>query len=160
MEPFMQRTIDTFLATSALGNEVEIIACLDGPMQPEPHPHPQVRSVRLPEPKGMRAAINAGLRIAEGEYVAKMDAHCAFAPGFDKAMLDAMESNDWLMVPRRYSLDDSIWKPVKLNFPRDRHFLKYPEPDHIMSPHHYRVDDSGEELVDTMSFQGSCWLAH
>jgi len=34
----------------------------------------------------MRGAINVGLKKAKGKFIMKCDAHCAFAPGYDKIM--------------------------------------------------------------------------
>ncbi|HEY6021125.1 MAG TPA: glycosyltransferase family 2 protein, partial [Candidatus Paceibacterota bacterium] len=154
-EPYLQRTIDSFLENSALSGEVEVIAVIDGPwMQGTIKEDSRVRVIQTPKTKGMRSSINAGLEAAHGDYVLKADAHCAFAPEFDRVMVENCEDN-WLVIPRMYALDDALWKPTKTRWPRDHHYLQFPFPQGRMAPYHYRWGTD-----DTMSFQGSCWLAH
>lgn len=160
-EPLLQRTIDSFLAASELGGEVEIIAALDGPYMDAPVGNGMVKCVRLGEPQGMRGAINAGLAIAKGDYVMKLDAHCSFGQGFDRIMLEAME-DDWLMIPRRFPLDDTVWKPTKIGWPRDYHYIHLQDRSsfgEVMTPQRWPKRNDDLEIDDTMTFQGSCWLA-
>lgn len=158
-EPYLQRTIDSFLDNSALDGEVEVIAVIDGPWMPqEVKADKRVKVIQAPQTRGMRASINAGLEAAQGEYVLKADAHCAFGLGFDKIMVENCEP-DWLAIPRMYALNDALWEPTKMRWPRDHHYLQFPVPHGRMAPYHYRPNAIGE-IVDTMSFQGSCWLAH
>lgn len=159
-EPFLQKTIDSFLEVSELV-DVEVIAALDGPTMAEPKGDKRVRSVRLPEPRGMRAAINAGLEAATGDYVMKIDAHCTFGPGFDRIMLENCEE-DSLLIPRRYSLDDINWLPMTRKPFRDYHFLHFPVQTrygYSMAPLDW-IGKDGPEIDETMAFQGSCWLAN
>jgi len=159
-ELFMQRTIDSFLAASELGYDVEIFAVLDGPWMDEPTGDRRIKVIRLPEPLGMRGAINAGLAEATGEYVMKLDAHCAFDQGFDRKMLESCADN-WLVIPRRFSLDDIKWTMSKRKPARDYHYLAFPMQayGYSMTPQVWAKKD-GPEIDDTMSFQGSCWLAN
>ena len=156
-EPYMQRTIDSFLEASRLANDVEIIAVLDGPWITGLTHDSRVKQVMLKEPQGMRGAINAGLSYATGDYILKVDAHCAFAPGFDKTMIEACQ-DDWLMIPRRYSLNDALWGPQKINDPRDYHYLLYPAAGQ-MTPHNWGCQHK-PWIDDTMTYQGSCWMAN
>jgi hypothetical protein len=69
--------------------------------------------------------------------------------------------DDWLVIPRRYSLDDINWTSYKEKWPRDYHYLLYPFPNVIMTPHNMKMKGREKyEIDDTMSFQGSCWLAN
>ena len=161
-EPFLQKTIDSFLAASDLGCDVEVLAVLDGPWMKEPNSDKRVKVIRLPEPKGMRGAINAGLAEATGEFLMKLDAHCAFDQGFDKKMIESY-SDDRLLIPRRYSLDDINWciKAHRMKWPHDYHYLTFPTPGYtLMTPQGYIRNDRPETIDDTMTFQGSCWLAN
>ena len=99
----------------------------------------------------------------------KTDDHCLFAPGFDKVLMDNMEDN-WLVIPRRYSLDAENWK-VEDNpkGPRDYHYLCFPQQgkDHDWGMHGVEWPQRTKERSDpkydidnTMSFQGSCWFAN
>lgn len=156
----MQKTIDSFIENSDLGGDLEVIAALDGSYMEEPKPHPLVKSVRTPEYQGMRGAINAGLSVAQGEYVCKVDAHCAFAPGFDRNMVETCADN-WLLIPRRYSLEDSTWDKIDTKPVKDYHYLTFPDPGGWTAPQIWIRRDRDEfDLDDTMTFQGSCWLAN
>jgi hypothetical protein len=51
----------------------------------------------------MREAINSAVRIAKGEFIMKMDAHCLIDKGFDEKMTAVCEYNT-VIIPRRYRL--------------------------------------------------------
>ena len=150
-EPYLQATIDS-LKTNAVG-EIEIIPVLD----------------RVPFNFGMRYCINKGLAQAKGEYIMKVDAHCSFAPGFDKVLIDSCQEN-WLMIPRRYSLDEVNWTKNETRPIRDYHFLSYPfghESNYTVGIFSWdwlargkARSDPKYNIDDTMTFQGSCWLAN
>ena len=155
----MQRTINSFLQASELGGDVEILPVLDGPWIKNPIDDSRVWPIRLKPARGMRAAINAGLSEASGDYIMKVDAHCAFAPGFDRIMLENCQ-DDQLVIPRRYALDDILWAPDKVDSPRDYHYLLYPANGQMTIHHWERQGDPELEIDDTMTFQGSCWIAN
>lgn len=167
-EPFLDKTIDSLL-NSCVG-DVEILVVFDGSeglgLSDQDQSHqvvpvkkdPRVKTIVI-ERVGMRGAINTGLANATGDHIMKCDAHCLFAKGFDKVLIDSCDEN-WLIVPRRYSLDEISWERNEKNPIVDYHFLNFPIKTHYgyaMSPHGYRLPDSSD---DTMSFQGSCWLAN
>lgn len=149
--------------------DIEIIVNVD-----EKWPEPLVNDKRVTythpsTPKGLRAGVNTGLALAKGEYVMKTDDHCLFAPGFDEALKkDCAE--DWLVIPRRYSLDAENWKINESRPFRDYHYLCYPQKgkEHDWGMHgvewNQRTDERKDkpeyEIDDTMSFQGSCWFAN
>ena len=94
----------------------------------------------------------------------KCDAHCSFAEGYDE-VLQAECDVDWVVVPRRYSLDPVRWAMV--DAPRDAHYLGYPfhHPDKPPGLHGLtwkaRADERQHVLLDDeMSSQGSCWFMH
>jgi glycosyltransferase involved in cell wall biosynthesis len=160
-DPFMQRTIDTLLDTSELDGEIEVIAVVDGSWLATPlKEDSRVTVIQFDENRGMRAAINAGLAKAQGRFIMKVDAHCCFDQGFAKSMVENC-AEDWMLIPRRYSLDDVNWTANKAKPTRDYHYLLYPSSGMVMTPHDYpRLDRNGIEIDDTMSFQGSCWVAN
>ena len=112
----------------------------------------------------MRAAINAAAQIGKGEYLMKVDAHCSFASGFDEA-LTADCDDDWLVVPKRFSLDAENWM-VKRDKPSvDYEYLHYPAIDenNQLGLHGRAWDERKKQrrtfqLDEDMSFQGSCWM--
>lgn len=142
-----------------MGEDVEVVVVIDGQwMEGTVRQDSRVKVIQTLQTKGMRTSINTGLEAARGEYVLKVDAHCAFAPGFDKIMVENCEDN-WLVIPRMYALDDARWTATKTRWPRDHHYLSFPFPKGKMTPSHYRRH-TADEIDDTMSFQGSCWMAN
>lgn len=159
-DPLMQKTIDTLLETSELGGDLEVIAVIDGPWLKEPlKKDSRVKVIQFDENRGMRAGINAGLANATGKYFMKTDAHCTYAPGFDKAMVENCEDN-WLVIPRRYSLDDNNWCRIERKPYRDYLYLNCPFPGQNMTPQDWIKEDNGIEIDDMMTFQGSNWIAN
>ena len=159
-ERFLSQTVDDVFAKAT--GDVEVVVHLDG-YWPDPPltDRPNLHIIHRSKPVGMRPGINACAAVATGEYLMKCDAHCMFAEGFDE-VLQADCDDDWVVVPRRYSLDAENWcrKPKG---PIDYHYLAYVEKeDGSVSLHgrawRQRRKDRAEFLVDDeMSSQGSCW---
>lgn len=135
-EPYLQNTVDSIRKNFRLDIEILII-----------------------EGKPMREAINEGLKQAKGRFVMKCDAHCAFGPDFDRIMTEDYKDN-WLMIPRRYSLNEKTWD--KMKNPVDYHYFTRPVKNHygtaLWCTEWYKKNDL--LIDDTMTFQGSCWLAN
>ena len=160
-EPYLNKTIDSLLS-SAEGN-IEIIPVIDNYAPEEPiRDDPRVKPIFLSENKGMRGAMNEGFKVAQGEFIMKLDAHCAIAKGFDKVLANDCKEN-WLLVPRRYALNEETWtenSPIV-----DYHYLIFPES--ADSSYGYSMQVAGWkhkrgelEIDDIMTFQGSCWCAN
>jgi hypothetical protein len=106
-------------------------------------------------------------RMARGEYLLKLDAHCMVAEGFDLALQDDCDQ-DWIVVPRRYALDPEAWKIDTSNskYPVDYHYLSYPwerPEDGKVGLHgtvwtERRRERADLDFDDEMSSQGSCWF--
>jgi len=120
--------------------------------------------------RGMRASINSAAEVSRGDFLMKCDAHCVFAPGFDEALKADCEDN-WLVIPRRYSLDPDTWDRRIERTPIDYEYLSfpwdYPERGLGYDPgmHGTIWRDRAKERIDieiddNMSFQGSCWFMH
>ncbi len=157
-DPFLQKTVNSLLK-SARG-EIEIIAVQDGPVGKLPiKADKRVKLIVLPQNKGMRGAINAGIAKARGEFIMKCDAHCIFGSGFDKILTENCGVNQ-LMIPRRYSLNQVHWRRDLGRPVRDYHYLTYPgltPQDWLQGPEKH---DPRYNIDDTMTFQGSCWFAN
>lgn len=140
-EPYLEKTIQS-LKDNATGS-IEILA-MEGS-------------------KGMRAALNAGFAQATGDYLMKMDAHCAVSKGFDQILIADCAEN-WLMIPRRYSLKETTWDRDRSWPVRDYHYLSFPEAAQKSYGYAFQVANwpkkNNLEIDDTMAFQGSCWLAN
>jgi len=164
-ELFLNKTIQGILDQAA--GEIEVIAVIDETWPAEIIHDPRVSYIHPDTPKGMRWGINSAVKAARGDYLLKSDGHCLYAPGFDQALLADMRAN-WIVIPRRFSLDAENWAIEKNGKPpRDYHYLCYPylNKDHDDGMHGVEWWDrsrqrSGPEydIDDTMSFQGSCWF--
>jgi glycosyltransferase involved in cell wall biosynthesis len=140
-EPYLDRTIKS-VGDNAVG-EFEILA-IEGSA-------------------GMRPAINEGLQKAQGDWIMKLDAHCILCPKWDKIIEDCKEN--WLMIPRRYSLHEATWSRDDSKRPRDYHYLAYPDRKNTGYGYSLIVQDwyknrRGPVIDDAMTFQGSCWIAN
>ncbi len=162
-EPFLNKTIDSLLENAT--GEIEILPVIDGYAPSEPvRQDPRIKVINLEQNLGMRGAINAGLDQAKGEFLMKMDAHCVIGQGYDKVLTEDCEE-DYLIIPRRYTLDSTNWVRREDRTPTDYHFLNYPaetEYGYCMTPQPYKraKGSASPDLVDsTMTFQGSCWVA-
>jgi glycosyltransferase involved in cell wall biosynthesis len=139
---------------------MEIIVVLDG-YWPEKliRSDERVRIVHLSQNRGMREAINAGVRVATGEYILRSDQHCMFDKGYDRKLVEDCKPN-WIMTAKRYFLDPIKWevmeseKPViteKLVIQDNKKFsgVRWPSRDEK-----YKDRD----LIESMAMQGSMWL--
>lgn len=165
-EQFLQKTIDDLFAKA--GGEIEIVVVLDG-YWPDP---PLVERdslviIHRGESRGMRDGINSAAAIAAGKYLMKTDAHCLFGEGFDE-ILKADCDDNWLVIPRRMSLDPENWcidpDGQASRHPVDYEYLSMPNSPGNDAGIHGKVwrDRARErqdiEVDDNMSFQGSCWF--
>lgn len=166
-DPYLQKTIDSLLENAQ--GKIEIIPVLDGYSPPKPlKKDKRVKPISFLSNQGMRASINAGIKKAKGKFIMKSDAHCIYGKGYDKIMAQNCAEN-WIVVPRRYSLDDINWKRDERRPVRDYHYLTSP-----VVAKGYGICMSSQDWLqrgfkrrgpkydidDTMSFQGSCWFAN
>jgi len=156
-DSLLNKTIDSLLENTG---DVEILVVLDGCSQ-EVREDKRVKVIRLGKNLGMRGAINAGLAEARGEFIMKIDSHCKVGEGFDKIMAENCAEN-WLTVPRRYTLNVEKWERGGYATVKDYHYLSFPEKG--LWPQEWRAR-TAERLHDpiiddTMTFQGSCWCAN
>lgn len=151
------------LATSELGDQLEIVPVMDG-WTTEVKPDPRVRVLQLEQNVGMKESLNEGFKFARGEYIMKLDAHCAVGQGFDRIMVENMKDN-WLMVPRMYVLDEKKWTRSRRPH-RDYFYFNYPKKTNygvgIWAQGWPEMDQANKniEIDDLMAVQGSCFIAH
>jgi glycosyltransferase involved in cell wall biosynthesis len=70
----------------------EVIVVLDGAPAIKPLPiDSRLKVIEHKSSRGQRAATNDAARLAQGKYLMKVDAHCAFDEGFDVKMIKAIE---------------------------------------------------------------------
>jgi glycosyltransferase involved in cell wall biosynthesis len=184
-EEFLKLTVEDILKNKR-GN-TEIIVGLDGQWANPPiDQHPDVNVIYYPESIGQRAITNRCVMLAQGKYVMKVDAHCAFDEGFDIKMTEAFKEtgDNVCMVPFMRNLHVYDWKCYKCGkrtyqdtgdiCPIDGEKMRKkilwkprsgtwnsaycfdPEP-HFQYHGEQKVKQIGE-LVETMSLQGSCFM--
>lgn len=167
-EIFLQKTIDSVLKNAR--GDIEVIAYLDGYWpQPPIVDDPRVVLIHDPEVRGMRAGINAAANVARGTYLCKLDGHCIVGEGFDEILSSEIDK-DWIVIPRRYSLNGETWQVENNGKIRDAHYLSYPTAfgDDTYLGFGMHVKDWYERgaarkdvlLDDEMISQGSCWFMH
>jgi len=158
-DPLLIKTIDSLLATSELGDQLEIIAVWDGYYPSfQLIDDPRVRYVHLGKNRGMRGAINAGVAVARGEFICRSDEHCMFSQGFDRIMTDACRPN-WIMTARRYFLDPVKWAVMDLPFVDYEKLVIQDNIKFAGRPWRSRDKERTYLSIDeTMAMQGSCWV--
>lgn len=156
----------TSILESAVG-DIEVIPVMDGWVCYDLPKDPRVKPIVLPVNKGMRNAVNAGLAVATGDYIMKSDAHCLYAKGYDKELVESC-ADDWLVIPRRYALFEETFTRQENRPIYDYHYLSYPseEGGHygydmpIVPCNKHTVKHMDILIDDTMIFQGSCYVAN
>jgi len=165
-ELYLQKTVEDLLLKAS--GDVEVIVILDGYWPTQALPKDKRLIIVHRERRGMRASINSAVAIAKGEYIMKMDAHIMFQEGFDEVLKSNCDG-DWVVIPRRYSLELETWGCKKDKRFIDYEYLGYPYGDNKevhgdkVGLHAVRWGARTEERLDipideNMSFQGSCWF--
>jgi len=155
-DPYLWSTIQSLL--DGASGYLEIIPVLDGYWPEKVYPDPRVKYLHLGANRGMRRAINSGISLAKGQYLMRSDEHCAYAKGWDAAMIEACAENA-IVTPRRYFLDPTTWTVMDLP-PWDYERLEIRDDCKFEGRHwRQRERERGHLDVDeTMSMQGSCWM--
>jgi glycosyltransferase involved in cell wall biosynthesis len=121
-EMFLARTIQDLVENT--GPETEIIAVLDGGIWADPaiKQHERVNVIYVPTTIGQRAAAKLAGRLAQGKYIAKVDAHCSFDKGFDRKMLEMFteEGDNIVAVPIMRNLHAFDWKCYHCGWKKDQ----------------------------------------
>jgi cephalosporin hydroxylase/glycosyltransferase involved in cell wall biosynthesis len=163
-EQYLEKTIRDVLANAE--GEIEIIVELDGYI-----PDPQivigdnrVLFIHHKESIGQRACINHAAKLAKGNFIMKLDAHCALDKGFDVKLAADCEPS-WTVVPRMYNLDIETWKP-KTHKLTDYMYISSPQSDPPFRAQYYtgreynRQHNNPRLIDDTMACMGPCWFMH
>jgi hypothetical protein len=184
-EAFLPQTVDDLLAHREA--DTEVIVVQDGPPFVNLAERPRLRVINVPASIGQRAAQNLAARASTARYVMKVDAHCAFDQGFDRKLLAAIPENA-VVVPQMRNLHVYNWvcdfcgalayqgpRPAKCPecegaaFHQDVVWI--PKPNPSSSAYRFnkelrfkyfpelRARQGRSGLQETMSLQGSCFLA-
>lgn len=165
-DPLLEKTINSLLENSELGDELEIICVLDGCwLTFPPIQDPRVKYVHLGKNRGMRGAINAGVSISKGEFIMRLDEHCCFGKGYDRILTESCKENE-ITTARRYYLD-----PVKWEVMFDEGYVDYEDltiqnvSDEVRKfagkTNKKKADERKDIIIDeTTAMQGSMWIAN
>lgn len=168
-EQFLKKTVDDLLAKAE--EEIEIILVFDGTWSKyvEDFTDKRIKMIHHGterESKGMRASINAGVAVSQGEYIMVLDGHCMMGQGYDKILKADCEEN-WLVIPRRHRLDPEKWEIANNGkSPIDYMMIDYPMrkqlPEkyglHGLEDRQRYYDRKKIMIDDVMSCQGSCYF--
>lgn len=128
-EPYLQRTIEDIISNSALyPHDLEILAEEDYGL-------------------GQRGLTNKLCRMALGEYVMKVDAHCSFGPDFDEIMLSEIDDHT-ILSPQMGVLD-----PISWTINGKKMTTRYCFDTNLVMQY-----DKENENPETMCLQGSAWM--
>lgn len=159
-EQFLSQTVDDLFAKAR--GEIEVIVVLDEKEQ-ELAPRPNLIIHKKVGPPGMKTAINQGINLAQGEFIMKTDGHCMFGEGFD-TILSAECQENWIMIPRRFSLEPTNWSIRTFRPTIDYEYVVFPYNPELHTiktggKWHSRAAERQHILIDeTMAMQGSCWF--
>lgn len=153
-DPYLHKTIGSIIDN--FSTDYEIIPVIDGYELAQPLPdHPRVKPVILEKNVGMRGAINAGVRHANGKYLMRSDEHVMFAKDFDKTILSTIQDN-WIVDAKRYFLDPEKWEVMDLA-PVTMERLIISKNHNKFSGLVWREADDDRPIKPKMAMQGSCW---
>jgi len=117
----LHETVVNVLANTS--KKTECVVVLDGydnqwPNQPLPI-DPRLTVIQHRKSIGQRAATNEAARVARGEFVCKLDAHCALDANFDEKLLATFEPH-WTVVPGQFNLQVFEWKCKRCDWTKDQ----------------------------------------
>jgi glycosyltransferase involved in cell wall biosynthesis len=157
-DPLLQKTIDSLLDNSELGSDLEVIAVLDGCWPKVPlRDDDRLVVVHLGKNRGMRGAINAGIRVAKGEFIMRTDEHCMFCKGYDRILTSTCRSN-WIMTGLQYFLDPEKWEVMDMP-PVGHQKLVIQGGKKFAGQRWAEMDEKNKKrtISETMAMQGSVW---
>jgi len=167
---YLRQTVNDLLMKAE--GQVEVIIVFDG-RWPEPHEMPpndprviQMHHGLVHDNYGMRASINAGVRMSRGEYILIIDEQCGVSQGYDVRLVQTCQ-DDWVVVPRRERLEPETWTLINDGRkPVDYMYLEYPYAKpydktqglHGAEDRQRYYDRLDIEIDDLMTMQGSCYF--
>jgi len=156
-DPYLQKTIDSLLDNSELGDQLEIIPVLGGCWQ-ELRDDPRVTIVHTGSDRGMRGHINAGMSVARGEFVMRLDSHCILGKGYDRILTETCQSN-WIVTAIRYFLDPVKWEVMDIPPVTYERLSIQDNTKFCGVPWRSRTRERRKIMIDeTMAMQGSMWV--
>lgn len=154
--------------------DIQVIVVYDGrwpefeELPPDDNRVIQMYHGQVHDHNGMRASINMGVLMSNGEYIMKLDEQCSVGPNFD-SILKADCEDDWVVIPRRQRLEPESWQLTPQaegdkRPPIDYMAVEYPyaKPFDKTQGLHGALWDRPERadilIDDTPTMQGSCYF--
>jgi len=148
-EPYLDRTIAS-LYDNASG-DIEVIVVLEGEMVAV---DPRSKIIYHPIPLGRRVGMNEAAKIANGEYLFHIDAHCSMPDAWDEKHKEVCIGNI-LVVSVISSMDEKTWEK------KPGHNYTFVSIDRNMKEHwwgaHKPLADC-ETVEETMALTGCGWM--
>ena len=164
-ENFCKKTVEDVLKNA--GCDVEVIVFVDEAW-PRIVGDERVHYIHPPTPRGLRNAVNEGVKMSRGKYILKCDDHVAFGENFGRILIDSHEEDNWVQIPRRYALDPINWKiedRTDDKYPIDYMYVDFPRKGkahddgmHGVPWKARREEKKDLEVDDTPTMQGSCYF--
>jgi len=164
--PFLAKTIESILKNA--GCPIEVIINVDEKWINWEVKDERVTYIHPPAPIGLRAGVNACVKLAKGEFIMKSDDHNDFGKDFGKILIESHAEDNWVQIPRRYALNAEEWKIEERTdnkYPIDYMYIDFPRKgkDHDDGMHGVEWRERREERKDlevdeTPSMQGSCYF--
>jgi len=148
-EPYLDRTIASLYDNSA--GEIEVIVVLEGE-RIEVDPRAQV--IHHPNPLGRRVGMNEAAKIANGEYLFHIDAHCSMSEGWDEKLKEVCIDKT-VVVSVVGAMDENTWE-IKKN-----HYYTFVSIDRNMKEHwwgSYKPLRKCGKVEETMALTGCGWM--
>jgi len=144
---YLKRTVDS-VRTNATGS-IEVIVVLDGCNADVD----DAVVLQFDNVIGQRKAMNRAVEIANGEYLLRLDGHCALSPEWDARMKSSCGETDLVGIPFDH-LDEKTWKGkgIDVSF----WYLDAGLKPHSVRPWKRLQDRQVEE--DLMSIAGGAWM--
>lgn len=163
-DPLLHKTIDSLLENTGLKeDELEIIVVLDSYWPETPiRNDKRIKIIHSTHNLGMRDAINAGVSVAQGEFIARFDEHCMVAKDWDKIVIEGPFEDNWIMTLSRHELDPIKWEVMsqepknfaKLVICEDQSKRKFA----AVTWRTRNKEFANVEIGETMGMQGSMWI--
>ena len=156
-EQYLEQTIRNVLQNAR--GDIEILVALDGYLPQLDINDSRVICHHEPVSIGQRQSVNKLARLAKGEYLMKLDAHCAVDEGFDVKLQEDYQEG-WVVVPRMYNLDINTFQP-KRHKKTDYMYIGWNDKGQLRSLYYggqqYKEMHRRPELIDdTMGCMGPC----
>lgn len=148
-EPYINKTIKS-LYDNAI-EEIEVIVVLEGEAAEIDE---RAKVIFHPNPLGRRVGMNEAAKMAKGEYLFHIDAHCSMSEAWDIRLKDSCKEKT-LVVSIIQSMDEKTWKG------KPKHYYTFVSLDRNLKEHwwgKYKQIPYCDTVEETMAFTGCGWL--